>query len=386
MSFTGLRFIALLALVLAAGISHADPNCFGQETDSAAKDKLAQISKSGITFLLEKGIAADGSFSKQLSPAVTALCTRAVLDHGVPATHPQVAKSLKYLEAQIQEDGGIYAPGSNVRNYETSVALMCFNKANVDGKYDQTIQKAIAFLKGIQWDESESYSMENTFYGGQGYGKHKRPDLSNTSFFLDALYDVTKGESAEADEAFKKAAVFVSRAQNMPSPQHNTAKWASVVSKDDFGGFIYTPAGEGETKAGNAPQGGLRSYASMTYAGLKSFLYAGLKKDDLRVRAAMDWISRHYSLAENPGVGQQGLFYYYHVFAKALSIYGEDTITDSDGEKHAWKTELIDRLAELQSDDGSWTNAGADRWYEGDPNLVTAYALLALHYCQPEGE
>ena len=24
-------------------------------------------------------------------------------------------------------------------------------------------------------------------WGGQGYGKHKRPDLGNTSFFIDAL-------------------------------------------------------------------------------------------------------------------------------------------------------------------------------------------------------
>ena len=28
----------------------------------------------------------------------------------------------------------------------------------------------------------------------------------------------------------------------------------------------------------------------------------------------------------------------------------------------------------------SWINK-QDRWYEGDPDLVTAYALLALVYC-----
>ena len=175
----------------------------------------------------------------------------------------------------------------------------------------------------------------------------------------------------------------MSRTQNLPHPQHNTAEWATKVSKEDWGGFAYTGVGKGESKAGETPEGGLRSYASMTYAGLKSFLYAGIKKDDVRVKAAMDWISRHYDLTKNPGVGQQGLFYYYHVFAKALDAYGEDAITDSNGKAHNWRSDLTMRLAELQGKDGSWTNP-ADRWYEGDPNLVTAYSLLALSYCDQE--
>ena len=34
----------------------------------------------------------------------------------------------------------------------------------------------------------------------------------------------------------------------------------------------------------------------MTYTGLKTFLYAGVGKDDPRVKAAVDWIRRHYTL------------------------------------------------------------------------------------------
>ena len=40
----------------------------------------------------------------------------------------------------------------------------------------------------------------------------------------------------------------------------------------------------------------------------------------------------------------------------------------------------IAHLFERQKENGSWLNP-AERWYEGDPNLVTAYALLALDYC-----
>ena len=70
--------------------------------------------------------------------------------------------------------------------------------------------------------------------------------------------------------------------------------------------------------AGKLPNGGLRSYASMTYAGLKSMIHAGVGPDDPRVKAAVEWLRKHYSLDENPGMGKSGLYYYYHTFAKAL--------------------------------------------------------------------
>ena len=330
----------------------------------------------GVQYLLNKGQADDGSFSKQLSPAVTALCTSALIEHRIPLSDNRIQKSLRYLESQIQPDGGIYAKGSNLRNYETSVSLMCFNRANVSGKYDDTIRNAVNFLKGIQWDDAEGHTIDSNFYGGQGYGSHKRPDASNTSYFLDALRAVAEDPESEA---FQKAATFMSRCQNLSTP-HNTAQWAGNVSADDKGGFVYTAVGEGESKAGETPEGGLRSYASMTYAGLKSMLYAGVDNTDIRVKAAKDWIARHYDLTANPGMGQQGLFYYYHVFAKTLDVSGDNFVKDSEGTLHNWRADLISRMSKLQHNDGSWTNP-ADRWFEGDPNLVTAYALLALSYC-----
>lgn len=374
-SFTKVALLAGIFLITGGSVDAqvvADSNETSQQ--------LQKISKTGVRYLLELGQdREDGSYSKQLGPAVTAMCTRALLDHGIPVTHPQVQKSLTFLEAAIKPDGGIYAKESTLRNYETSVSLMCFSRANVDGKYDETIRKAADFLKGLQWDEGEGHEITSGFYGGQGYGRHKRPDASNTQFFMDALKEA--GEDSDS-EAIQKALTFMSRCQNLPS-EHNTAKFAQVVSADDRGGFIYSPVGEGETKAGKTPEGGLRSYASMTYAGLKSMLHAGLSKDDLRVKAAMDWISRHYDLKTNPGMGPQGLYYYYHTFAKTLATAELTEVTDADGKAHDWKAELISTLAQLQAKDGSWTNA-ADRWYESDPNLVTAYALLALSYCQPE--
>jgi squalene-hopene/tetraprenyl-beta-curcumene cyclase len=176
----------------------------------------------------------------------------------------------------------------------------------------------------------------------------------------------------------QRALVFVSRCQNLESP-HNTTPFAGKLND---GGFYYTPAAGGSSQAGTDElTGGLRSYASMTYAGLKSMVYAGLKPDDQRVKAAIGWLKKHYDLSSNPGMGQQGLFYYYHTFAKALAALGQDQFVDDQGVAHDWRKDLVEALASRQRADGSWVNEN-NRWLEGDANLVTGYALLALSYCK----
>ena len=118
----------------------------------------------------------------------------------------------------------------------------------------------------------------------------------------------------------------------------------------------------------------------MTYAGLKSFLYAGVKKDDPRVKAALDWVRRHYTLEENTGLGQSGLYYYYHTFAKAMNALGEDRFKDARGKEHDWRKDLFEALKKRQRPDGSFVNKGDRAFGEADPSLATAFALLTLSY------
>jgi squalene-hopene/tetraprenyl-beta-curcumene cyclase len=115
----------------------------------------------------------------------------------------------------------------------------------------------------------------------------------------------------------------------------------------------------------------------MTYAGFKSMIYAGLSPDDVRVRAAFDWIRRNWTFDENPGLGLQGLYYYYHTMSRALRAAQQDTIAGIDGKTHDWRQELIDAIASRQTADGCWVNT-ADRWLEGEPVMATIDALLAL--------
>lgn len=317
-----------------------------------------------------------GAYSENTGPAVTALVATAMLRHGRSPDDPLVKRSLDYILRLVHDDGGIYAQGSRHRNYETSIAVMCLAEANRDGRYDRVLAHAGKFLKGLQWDEDEGEDKAAVNYGGAGYGSHNRPDLSNTNFLIDALKSLGRGAD---DPAIKKALVFVSRCQNLET-EHNTTPFAA---KNPDGGFYYTPAAGGTSQAGQTPEGGLRSYGSMTYAGLKSMIFAGVDADDPRVKAAMKWISRNYDLQSNPGMGSAGLYYYYHTFAKALDATGLAQVEDDHGQPHDWRRELAEALARRQQSDGSWTNTNS-RWLEGDPNLVTAYALLALSYCKPQ--
>ena len=118
----------------------------------------------------------------------------------------------------------------------------------------------------------------------------------------------------------------------------------------------------------------------MTYAGLKSMIFAGLKPDDPRVKAATEWLKKHYTFEENPGMGQAGLYYFYHTASKALGVLGADRFTDAAGQAHDWRDELTTALLTRQRADGSWANPN-ERWMEGEPVLTTAYALLALANC-----
>jgi squalene-hopene/tetraprenyl-beta-curcumene cyclase len=231
--------------------------------------------------------------------------------------------------------------------------------------YKEIIQRAQRYLMDLQADEGEGYTSDDKMYGGIGYGGDLRPDMSNLQFSLKALKE--SGVSNDAD-VWEKAIKFIERCQNRS--ESNDQVWAS-----DDGGFVYYP--------GNSKAGGTRSYGTMTYAGILSFIYANVDKSDDRIQAAVRWIKDNYTLEENPPIGAQGLYYYYHTMAKALSIYGEPVITDSNGIQHNWYEELARKLLELQKPEGYWINE-EDRWMEAMPILTTTYAILALSTGYPE--
>jgi squalene-hopene/tetraprenyl-beta-curcumene cyclase len=330
--------------------------------------------------------AENGSWSKDpAARGVTGVALTGMLKTGkITPQDPTAEKALKYIESLINPKAGHIAgkdPAVGLQNYVTSINVMALCAADRDS-YKLVIADAVKFLKKLQWDEEEGKKPSDDFYGGAGYDSKSRPDLSNTQLFLDALREA--GVPPD-DPALKKAMRFVSRCQNLKS-EHNDRPWAGKIND---GSFIYTAAGGGETKV-DVTDGSLPGYGSMTYAGIKSLIYCGVSKDDPRIQKAYEWIQKHYTVDANPGMTPQaahrGLYYYYHTMAKCLDTLGIDQVEviHPDGKKELrdWRADLTAALAKRQRADGSWVN-DLDRWMEGDPNLVTGYALMALSYCKP---
>ncbi|MDY7110396.1 MAG: prenyltransferase/squalene oxidase repeat-containing protein [Planctomycetota bacterium] len=313
-----------------------------------------------------------------IAVAVTALAVKAIVQVEPEArSTPQLQRAIRFIYAAQNENGSF--EGGALTNYVTSTVVSALASLD-DPAFGKDIRSGAGWLQRNQWDQSEGLSPRQDWFGGAGYGNHGRPDLSNTQMMLEALYDA----GLDPDEpAFQRALTFLTRTQNLR--ETNKADWAG---RD--GGFIYTAANGGESMASEyagegrhgedlppeAPRS-LRSYGSMTYAGFKSLLYAGLSPDDVRVRAAFDWIRRHFTFQENPGLGDQGLYYYFHAMSRALRVAQQHTIADVDGEEHNWREELIDAIIARQNEDGSWKNT-ADRWLESRPVLATVYCILSL--------
>ncbi len=365
----------VLCLLFAGGIA-ATTTADDAKLDRESVGRRSESIEKAARFLASQQ-RNDGAFNPESGTAVTSLATTALIRVGRGESDPFVAKGIQYILSKQQKDGGIYDERLKFRNYETCLAVMCLSELNQDGKYKEVIAKADRFLKQLQWDDSEEIDISSESYGGGGYGKHQRPDLSNTAFLVEALKAAGNDENSEA---IQRALIFVSRSQNLES-EHNKTAFAAI---ENDGGFYYTPAAGGSSQAGLTARGGLRSYASMTYAGLKSMIYAGVKKDDKRVQAALEWLRHNYDLKSNPGLQAAGLYYYYHTFAKSLDALGEDSFVDAGGTKHDWRKELITELHSRQQKNGSWINVANERWMEGNPELVTSYALLALSYCQSD--
>jgi squalene-hopene/tetraprenyl-beta-curcumene cyclase len=390
---TFLSLIPLSALTLVAAAADLP-----SQSDVSLLQEVTRSRDRAMTWLLQQQ---DAGGSWRNHPAITGLAITALARSGRPLTKEQqetLDRGVKFILSNVQTNGAIYSggKGDEYPNYSTAICAMALLATGKPEVMD-SVRKARHYLLGSQFDEGEGYTTNNPSYGGIGYGKRERPDMSNTQLALEAIRLTESLETQASEESphtgtrlhWKKAIEFLQHCQN--SPAVNDQPWARKAATNDVGGFIYMPGDpakklpplsfaddEVAPKDGTTP---LRSYGSMTYAGLKSYLYAELKKDDPRVKAAVEWLKHNYTLDENPGLGAQGLFYYYHTVAKALTVYGDDTFTDAAGKVHDWRYEMMKKFVTHQKADGYWQNDN-NRWWENDPVLCTSYSLIALEILQ----
>ena len=334
--------------------------------DDAAIEKA--ISR-GVRFLLASQ-QEDGHFSDPQMPALTALPLWALSGCGDAGEEVSAAKAkaVKYVLSTQREDGGFYVPkpgrgGSGLGNYNTSVCLSAL--------FDSKLAPSAPLLKAREYVASSQLTGDDTMAGGFGYDKVSRrryADLSNTSYALSAMAKTAsleefRGSGRRVDLDWDKALKFVENLMKTEGP--------------DAGGAAYndrTPQGGTATNAQGRVS--LKAYGAMTYAAVLSMCSAKLDKGDPRVRQSVEWLERNWSVDENPGMGNQGLYYFYDIMTRALDAAKLDKVG-----AHEWKKELGAKIVSLQKDDGSWSNEN-NRFWEADPVLCTSFALLALELCR----
>lgn len=352
---------SVLALLLCASTAAAQP---------ARRDALSPETRQKLMASLEKATAflkanqqPDGTWEKH--PGITALVAAALLNQPGGKRDEMLkitGRALDHLKSLQKPDGGMYE--KDLPYYITAVSIMALHAGGRPGDKDH-ILKARDYIVANMIDESEGAKADDIMYGGMGYGSAPRPDrrtdIISTEYALRALRDA----SLPADNAaWDKALLFLQRTQNLS--ETNDQKYAA-----NDGGFMYYPG------FSYHEQGGTRSYGSVSYAGLLSYTYANLKKDDARVKGALKWIRDNYTVDENPGLGQKTVYYYYMVFAKALQAVGEDVIVDAKGRRHNWREDLGRKLLAVQYPEGYWVNT--DKWeWQDNKVLVTAFTMSAI--------
>ncbi len=367
---------------VAAAASSTNSSPEKAETKPAA---ASQSIKKGMDWLVQQQ-KPDGSFSQAQFPGLTGLALWAMISSGDTAYAKNIDSAVDFLKTKVQKDGGIYSAvpgrsGGGLGTYNTAVCLTALAETQRED-LTEIILNARTFLAGSQISGDDE-----TFGGGFGYEqKTPRPyaDLMNTHFVMEAMRrsqsyeDKRPAGQKKADIDWDAALAFAERLHN------------GEDAGDNAGGFAYSPA---DAKAGvekvngtkNSEKQGekvvMRSYGSITYAGLLALVYCDLDKTDPRVRSTVDWASRHWTLEENPGVGDQGLYFFYNVIGRSLTAAGIDNIPvhGDDSKTIPWGEEIVKKVTSLQHEDGSWVNKNG-RFWENDPVLATSYSILALAF------
>ena len=372
-TLTSVLWISLAVLLIAgfSGCLKKDEQQDGEETVQAEvpsgdlNSGISTAMKKGAEYLVsnmnDRGIISIEYEGKQVPNAgITALGIVALthIEDKSDSIREAISKGSEFLASLKKEDGGIYLSAKAAPpTYVTAVTIMAL------------IRNAQDYLAGKQAKKTD----DTTNYGGIGYGSDKTANLSTTQFALEALNE----SGYENDEVFKAAVQFLQRCQN-------NSETNDLPAAGNDGGFYYSTHSSkaGEITLENGKKG-YKSYGSMTYAGIKSYIYADVDKTDPRVQNALTWIRNNYTVDSNPGMAnpKMGLFYYFHTMAKTLSILDMDTFEDAAGVQHDWRKELAEKIISLQGENGAWKNS-ADRWYESIEPLATAYAIAALDYCR----
>jgi len=279
---------------------------------------------------------------------MTALCTLALLNAGVPADDAQVQRALGWLGSRTLDD-----------TYSLSLQTMALCEA-APAKYAPKIEGNVKWLEQAQITTGE-------FKGAWSYSQASpgdRGDNSNSQFALLALHEAERVGVPVAERTWLLAKAYWQRAQN------DDGSWGYQVRD--------------------------RGYGSMTCAGIASMVIASGKvfdrdaevnngrirccmhrdrDDNSAVERGLAWLGRNFQVDQNPGRPIWRLYYLY-----AMERVGRLTARRFF---HAGAARTYDWYREGAASLLRSRGALQDYWRgrapaEDDTRLATSFALLFL--------
>ncbi len=356
-----------LCWILTLSLVGQAPAAAGGGGNSAAKEEAfhldaetrGRIQKSldrAAGRLIREQDAATGRFRSPKQGGVppvplTAMALWALSEAGDGPEHGAAgARAAEFLLSFRQPDGGVYDPKGGLVRYTASIARRAL-EAWTARHPDPALRKPLDELNLFAYRNHELESLEE---------EKARPSPGVNTQAVERL----RGR-ADLSPELKKALDFLWSSKEKPTDRvmRRSLVAAAHTAKD-----------------------------ALTYDEFLRYVSEMTRFDNPTVSKAHLAIRSYYSFRENPDLTRRygpegfqrkdaGLFYYYLTVARTLGAVGQPELKTLDGRSHDWARELSGVILSLQSEDGSWINRN-DRWWEDDPLLVTAYAMIALKECR----
>lgn len=278
---------------------------------------------------------------------VTALCTLALLNAGVPASHPKIQESLRFLRKLPQD-----------KTYVVSLQTMVFAAAQPRRDLP-LIQENVHWLEQTQIKEGERAGSWTYPVAGRVGGASS--DNSNSQFAVLALHEAERVGARVDFETWQMAAEY------WKDCQRPDGSWS--YQKGRAGSGSMTCAGIGATVICS---GKVAADAAKVEDGFVQCCLPAEEDDSLE--RALKWLGRNFSVARNPGARNMShTWHYYYLYG--LERVGRLTARRFIGE-HDWYREGAELLlAQQDKFSHRWVGSG---FSEDDPHIATAYALLFL--------
>jgi hypothetical protein len=332
-----------VAILAAMAIALIVAPVTGQVTDQDVRQAIER----GVEFLKAQQDKARGSWPEHPAQpgGLSALCTLALLNSGVPLDDPAMVKALDYIRSFNQPD------------MTYSVALRTMVLCAAEPKKDLlTIRANVNWLEVTQLNSATRGRKGAWAYSARHEGQG---DNSNTQFAMLAL-----GEAERVGVDVKPATWRLAQ-EYWRASQRDDGSW------------------------GYKPELAVPSTGSMTCAGISCMVIAagrlssgsasiqgdkvsccGEIDENNSVQRGLAWLGKHFTVRANPGDRIYLLYY----------LYGLERIGRLTGHRfiggHDWYREGAEVLVREQDDiNGSWRGVGSA---ESNPLVATSFALLFL--------